>query len=859
MHPTRFLFAAIAASSLFAASASAQGGPLRQFATLDLKRHLPQVDRPTVAMVGLDADGDGHRDLLVGHSGSLRLLRNDGVGRFADVTATHLPPTTVDVDVVSLAAGDVDGDGDADIVVGVELGDGLLYRNLGNGRFAAPTVLPGAVGSTVTAIQLVDLDRDADLDLVLGRSSFAGPTDLVLVNDGAGNFTDETAARHPGSAPQPTYALATGDVDGDGDDDLLVAHGFGGVLLYHNDGTGRFVAPSVSLLLPPQTDARALGLADLDRDGDPDLLVGNRLQQNRWLRNHRGRFDDVTPAQMPLDADATAGFGIADFDRDGDLDVFVANTGSQNRLYVNDGRGRLVELASSGVPTALDETSCVVVGDFDRDGDADVVFGNRSGPDRLLRNVGAMQFVDATEAAIPLQSGFVSDVVVADLDGDRHLDVVLGDNGAGGGGQMRYLRGDGTGAFVDESLTRLPFAVSTTAALIAGDVDGDGDLDLIDGNTTLDRLLLNDGRGTFRDATSQLPAIPRSTLHLLLVDIDGDGDLDLIGSTTSGMSVQRNDGQGHFTEVAGLIPATMSGRFRAGDIDRDGDIDLVGGTRFSVLLNDGTGRFVDATATNLPPQQSRAYLDVVLADFDGDSDLDAIGGSVLFDHVLYLNRGDGTFVDASSQIRAPTGVVRQILTADVDLDGDLDVAMHFHTGDNLLRLLRNDGNAVFTDVADAPLGVAPQAIAFGDVDGDGDPDLLTGGFLSSAQLWQNLHRQIATPYLPVPGQTFVIDVYSQPGYAQAFQVAAPIVSGARLAQPVTLPPFGALFVDPTNAIVLPPVGIPGPTGIGRVTLTLPATPVLTGQPFFVQALVATPSPIELALRLTNFTAERVTR
>jgi hypothetical protein len=192
------------------------------------------------------------------------------------------------------------------------------------------------------------VDADGDLDVVVGNWHIPLPPNpqqqsLLLLNDGAGVLSEAP----PGQLPPDlvaTAAVELGDLDGDGDLDLITVHAQGSPdSLYLNDGTGSFVL--VSLL--PGTGSSAsydVVFGDLDDDGDLDVIVGRRNQTNVFLRNDGSSgFTDVSATVQSQVVDATVGLALADVDGDQDLDVLVANRGFQkDRLLIN--RLRQLEL-----------------------------------------------------------------------------------------------------------------------------------------------------------------------------------------------------------------------------------------------------------------------------------------------------------------------------------------------------------------------------------------------------------------------------------------------------------------------------------------------------------------------------------
>ncbi|MEM7205338.1 MAG: VCBS repeat-containing protein, partial [Planctomycetota bacterium] len=238
------------------------------------------------------------------------------------------------------------------------------------------------------------------------------------------------------------------------------------------------------------------------------------------------QFADVPMQHLPANADFTHSITAADVDGDGDADLILGNRGAQNRLYLSEGDSTFSDVTTTRLPADTDLTTAIATGDVDGDGDLDVVVGNAAA-NRLYLNDGTGVFTDASAARLPADNDETLAVAFVDVDGDGDLDLVLGTSR----GQDRLYINDGDGTFVDETAARLPTDTSSTFALGAADIDGDGDADLIVGKPwgVQDLLYENDGQGVFTDRTAgQLPPQNRGTTGIALGDIDADGDLDVV-------------------------------------------------------------------------------------------------------------------------------------------------------------------------------------------------------------------------------------------------------------------------------------------------------------------------------------------
>jgi hypothetical protein len=360
----------------------------------------------------------------------------------------------------------------------------------------------------------------------------------------------------------------------------------------------------------------------------------------------------------------------------------------------------------------------------------------------------AQQFLDQTTTRLPVQTVWSEEVDAADIDGDGDLDLVYGKgNGfssAGTAQQNRIQVNDGTGVFTDVTGTAMPVQLSNTKDLDLLDVDGDGDFDLVVANAfgQQPRLYLNSGLGVFTDVTAtHLPALTLNSFAVAGGDVDKDGDLDLIftdsGTTTFGGTGGQprcfiNDGTGHFTnETAARLPVTNITSCVDADLldaDNDFDLDLIvvsrDGTPSRLFLNNGSGVFTSGT---LPADGTGTY-EYATGDVDGDTDADifVIGQNGLAEGV-FKNNPLGTFaLVAGGVVSNPSSDDNDASLGDIDNDGDFDVAIA--ALGTVERFLVNNGSGVFTYSA-ALLGptIVDSSLdgEFADVDNDGDLDYVT--------------------------------------------------------------------------------------------------------------------------------------
>ncbi len=370
-----------------------------------------------------------------------------------------------------------------------------------------------ADGHDTLDVELVDIDGDGDLDLfaVDGSASAAPFPNRLMVNDGLGHFTDESATRLPPGPPANSTEVDFADIDGDGDLDAIVSN-LGSNQLLLNDGTGHFSdashqmpqasppgPPGFAVPFPPffiEVSAEAV-FEDVDSDGDPDVLISNENpfpfgppgDANRLLINDgNGNFSESF-GRIPFAIDQTSGYEAGDIDGDGDLDLIQLNIGA-NQVLINDGLGFYTDESALRLPANNNSSRKGTLGDIDGDGDLDLFVGNsRNQQNRLFLNDGAGVFTDATAAALPARLDTTTDIDLVDLDGDGDLDAFVTNVGdfVGGHGFLgdtnTVLLNDGNGVFSDGTFPRSDERTGRSTNAAFGDVNGDGTPDLVIANS----------------------------------------------------------------------------------------------------------------------------------------------------------------------------------------------------------------------------------------------------------------------------------------------------------------------------------------------------------------------------------------
>lgn len=651
------------------------------------------------ALVAADIDLDGDIDLVLGSfEGKVTLVRNDGFGGVG--TATQLDD--VDGRTSSVYVGDLTGDGLPDIVVGThESEQSSLYRQLPGGAFAPRESL--VQGTTVEAavLRFADVDGDGDLDALAAGANVPG------TGTGTGGlllFRNTTGI--PFSSGDVTRVMArmndvdVGDIDGDGDVDVVAAQAEFNrdAFVFMNDGAGAFGTPIV--LDTTARFLRELRLADVDADGDLDVvarreLLGNSQEIGLFLNGGGGVWTEQ--AEPMFDSDIRA-FDVADIDADGAVDIVT-------------GRPH----------PSIDYSHVEIL--FSR--------GRSAAVGREFEVKQALVGRHATQPVLPI-----------DANGDGREDLlVVGSNAASTSNGKVACRLALPGGGFSQSLPILEtrvFSIPPTA----GDYDGDGNVDVaaVELGTVNVLTAWGNGDGTFGAATVAIGPLSGSPDSIQSADLDADGRDDLILMTGSSTRVQFALGQppgnpsGPFSGLFGLPDGAFSQviQCRPDDLDGDGLVDLIYAAGDAVVWsrNIGAGSFANkATAAAFPGATGYDLPVPQVVDVDGDGQPDLVVIGPQDDLIWARGLGAGAFA-LPAALPVPAGTLARTLVLDVDADGDGDIVADI--GPTVLQrelvLSENLGGAGFEPwallTASGFCGAASLTPI--DYDRDGDMDVLVG-------------------------------------------------------------------------------------------------------------------------------------
>lgn len=676
---------------------------------------------------------------------------------------TGSPQLAVDIGGVldgEIAFGDIDGDGDIDLfktgygpIINYHNYTAQIHVNDGNGNFTLKNMFidGGYKGYRYSACEMLDVDGDSDLDIIVsganGWSFDDVSTDLYL-NDGSGNFTEST---------QIFMGFKNGDIQSidiekDGDLDLIITgrneENKDSTVLYKNDGSGVFTLDSTAEFSPMSNSTIVKG--DLNGDGEEDIILAHG-QTIEVYQNANGVFTLLSANTLPGSPAHFPTIKLIDVDNDKDEDILVLGSywsNGRSYMYINNGNFSFSEYQPGPFPTRSFSSTGMDVADVDQDGNMDVIYTayENNGPhmELLMGNSDSIFTPNSTfDNSIKL-SGPRNICKFVDLDGDGLKDIlVTGRDDYSYGNKTFVFKNQGTGSF-----TKVKKAIEIgyrSGASTITDIDGDGDNDLLIAGQLSSyqaeyksHLYLNDGSGQLTQDSSPFGNISGGVL--LHADIDGDNDMDVIlsgrDSANSNMQttkVYKNNGSGNYTEIVNSeIDTLLFYKGEAFDYDNDGDVDIVcsylqfaADEDVGFFKNNGSGVFTRDYTNTINGRAAMAH-----SDYDNDGDLDICIASTSRNGIcgIYTNNGSGTFTITTDSFHKYEKYT-DVANIDVDNDGDMDLVTQGYLWGNFNHLYINNGG-VFTELDSAiKVDIVGEGSIYGDIiiadyNNDGYDDIL---------------------------------------------------------------------------------------------------------------------------------------
>jgi hypothetical protein len=628
-------------------------------------------------IVAGDFRGDGHLDLAtanndLGGPGTVSVLLGNGDGTFQSQVTYAVGGTPV-----SIVAGDLTSHGHLDLAV-ANSADGTVSVLLGNGDGTFQPQVTYAAGSGTNSVAAGDFNGDGHLDLATANSF--DNTVSVLLGNGDSTFQPQSEpANVVGSGPR---SFVAGDFTGDGHLDLATANinssfGFDGtvsVLLGNGDGTFR---PQVTYAVGSAPISVVAG--DFNGDGRLDLAVLNNGTPTSagTVSVLLGNGDGTFQPQVTYDVGSLPDVILAgDFTGDGHLDLAVVNAGN----------------GSYNGPIS---TISVLLGNGD----------------------GAFQ----PQVTYPVGSvgSYPTAIVEGDFTGDGRTDLAVVNQGPGfSAGTVSVLLGNGDGTFQPQVTYAV---VAGPSAIVAGDFAGNGRLDLaVTGydSSTFDgevSVLLGNGDGTFQAPVNY--AVGYNPGAIVAGEFNGDGRLDLAVADQNGIEMLVGNGDGTFQPAQTVAGA--AGYLVAADFTGDGKLDLAtanGPDTVSVLLGNGDGTFVDPGQLATTPHATP-----LVADVNGDSIDDTLvvdgHGSILYRQAIPSQPGS---FEAPITVN-PGNPSRDIAWVPNTAQGPVLASVDAHDNAISFYAYRNGG---FVQIGSVATGKVPARIVAADLNGDGLTDLV---------------------------------------------------------------------------------------------------------------------------------------
>jgi hypothetical protein len=672
-----------------------------------------------------DFNGDGKQDLaVIGYLPSnltmpaVFILLGNGDGTFT-LKTTLTGFTTPN----AIALGDFNGDGKLDMAVSEsQPGAGtpssvLVFLGNGDGTVQAPvsTTVTGAGNATYMAT--ADFNKDNHLDLVLADTS----TSHVVVLLGNGNGSFQAARSFP--IAYSGWDVAVGDFNGDGIPDIAAtttAANTVDILLGKGDGNFQPAVSYSAGQLGGGTTNVAVG--DFNKDGKLDVItsVFGAYGLGSSVSVLLGKGDGTLLPPSLVTANQQSGqLVVADFNGDGNPDWIAAkNNGMLMTLALGNGDGTF----RAGMNYPLGGAPDVTLADVNKDGKLDVVSVDPGSSDvRVLLGKGDGTFQPAI--ITPLTQPTYG-IATGDFNGDGNPDVVVGDSAGGAPRNVIVLLGRGDGTFA--APVTFTTGGSGEGLILTADFNGDGKLDIavVNQSDNTVSILLGNGDGTFQ-APKITPALATDGFlgAMAAADLNGDGRLDLVvpdwvGAASGQVAILLGKGDGTFQAPTFLTSSGGSTWPVIADFNKDGKLDLAVANQFGtidVFLGNADGTFNTPLVLNDLQTNIGNPIPISLAvgDFNLDGNLDLLVGpnssdiqanpftNVNVGLQLFLGNGDGTFQAAQNYLASARS--NPVLVGDFNGDGVPDVAAG-NAGENIVSILLNQ--------TPPPVAVSPKSLPF---------------------------------------------------------------------------------------------------------------------------------------------------
>jgi hypothetical protein len=634
----------------------------------------------------------------------------------------------------------VDGDGDLDILSACRWSNEIAWQENDGGSppgFTEHVITISANGAV--SVHAADVDGDGDIDVL----SASADDDTIAWYENDGGSTPSFTARAITTSADDAKSVYAADVDGDGDLDVLSASTYDDEIVWHKNDGGSPPGFTEHVISTSVNGAYSVHAADVDGDGDLDVLSASTYDDTiAWYENDGGSSPGFSKHAITTSANGARSVYTGDVDSDGDLDILSASYADGTiAWYENDG-GSVPGFTERAITTSADGAHSVYAGDMDGDGDLDVLSASSIHdtiawyPNQTIHR----SAVYPARAVITDAADGAKSVHVADVDGDGDLDAL---SASAFDDAIAWYENEGglPPAFKYHFIA----TVRDAYAVHAADVNGDGDMDVLAASRWDDRITWyeNDGRSSPSFTAHTVTNAADGAISVYTGDVDGDGDLDILSASSYDDTVawyESDGGSSPTFSTHDISTAADDAKFvHAGDLDGDGDLDVLSASREDDKIawyeNDG-GSHPGFTAHVITTAADGAYW-VQAADVDGDGDLDVLSASAYDDKIAwYKNDGRSPPTFIARSITTSAEGAQSVGAADLDSDGDVDV-LSASLDDDTIAWYENDGGSspgfsehVITTSADGA-----REVRAADVDGDGDLDVLSASTYDDTIAW----------------------------------------------------------------------------------------------------------------------------